>query len=270
MLRRVVVTLLVVATVSGCAGGEASLPAPETVVPYTGPPAEDPAGDPRTADPPDDPAAPSSGQDLALAEAVVNREADLPPGWAECCPRTIFDEEGLSEHICGSPPRLPPHTAGYLVQFALDLRPDDLGEGYLEEDGHLTSTVLVAATAADAAEEWTAVDSSAYEGCLLDSVHRMLRDHYVVDPDLTELTSSYRRIDLGLDVPTVLDRVFTDVVGPDGPGGGGVLTYRVRALVGRVIVRLEIVQHTEEMPVDEVRAILGSVIERAERRQARA
>jgi hypothetical protein len=196
-------------------------------------------------------------EDLAIAKEAATEPADLPGGWVECCEPQTFDEASLDEHICGSPEGLPPHTAGYMRQYAYNLQPDGT------EDGHLTSTVLVAPTAEAAGQEWQAVDSPGYEQCLIDSVQRGLREYYVVDPERTELSSTYERIDLDLPVPAIADRLFTTVVGPDGEGGGGVLTFRARALADRAIVRIEITMFVDEMPVDTVAEIVGGVVRRA-------
>lgn len=178
--------------------------------------------------------------DLGLARAVVTNPTDLPDGWAECCDPQVATPDELRVHICGSDDAAsPPHRAGYARHYALDLQPDN------RERGHLTSLVVIAASAADAAEEFSAVDSPGYQACVIQHVDEDVASVESAGAGVPETVCGRVAIDLGVDGAT-LDRYVSTVV--VGDTSDTVHLAIARVVVGRVIARIEV--RTYDTPAD--------------------
>jgi hypothetical protein len=171
--------------------------------------------------------------DLAMASAAVVSDDDLPNGWLQCCPDQVFAAPELGQHICGSADDLPPHTAGFQRQFALNLTISGA------EDGHLVHTVLIAPTEADAVREFAAIDAAGYGPCAEESVARSAA--LSVPVPVTVADVSFERSALPDSAPGIVDRfttVFDTAVGPEV-----VYTAFVRMQEGRAIVRMPITSY---------------------------
>jgi hypothetical protein len=178
-----------------------------------------------------------STDDLALASAAVVSEDHLPAGWLQCCPDQVFAASELGQHICGSSDGLPPHTAGFQRQFALNLTISGA------EDGHLVHTILIAPTEADAIREFQAIDAPGYGPCAEESVARSAA--LSVPVPVTVADVSFERSALPDGAPGIVDRfttVFDTAVGPEV-----VYTSFVRMQQGRAIVRMPITTYATSL-----------------------
>ena len=171
---------------------------------------------------------------LDIARRVSVAPTDLPGGWTECCPPTTFPPSDLRQHICGSGSDLPAHLAGYERQYALNLRPD------FSEDGHLISDVVIASDSTAAAREFASVDVPLYRYCGTQSVEQeaLVGAQSVVGRPST--TGTRDPFDVG--VPTILDRYVTTF--KTRTGSGTVFTALFRLVVGRVLVRVDILTYS--------------------------
>jgi hypothetical protein len=193
----------------------------------------------------------SPTDDLVMASAAVVTEGDLPAGWRQCCPDLVYAPAELDEHICGSGAGLPPHTAGFQRQFALNPTLD----GY--EQGHIVHAVFIAPTDADAAREFEAVDTPEYGPCAETSVARSAQDSV---PDATAvLDFGFERGTLPDGAPGIVDRFATTFQTPTGPRT--VYTAFVRMQQGRAIVRMPITSYGAPMSDADLQPLVAAATE---------
>lgn len=243
-------------TVFACGGDEPDVQAELTERSTTSTAAPTSTSSPTTSTSTTTPAV-ASPDDVATAEALAANSVvtveDLPAGWVECCPPTVFDAEALTGHICGAAEGLPPHLAGFGRLFALGLQPDG------ERRGEVQVASLVAPAVADAGREFEAVDSEDYLPCTTAAVERDgAMPHHV-----RVLARESAREPVPGGAPGVLDGFTTTYATVDG-GEEVVHTEFVRMQIGRVIVRLQIRATGEPLPPDDVASIVAAVAQRVE------
>jgi hypothetical protein len=196
---------------------------------------------------------PSVTGDLAIARAAIVAADDLPSGWVSCCVSRAYRGSALDEHICGSA-GLPPHTAGFERQFALNLA-DDRSEGSIVE------AVFLAPTADAARREFAATDAPGYAACAEASVERRARSIISDATGEPQTTSTRSRLPDG--APGIVDRFTTTV---PVPGGRDVVfTAFVRMQTGRAIVRMPIITYAAPLNDEELALIVGPAARTLER-----
>jgi hypothetical protein len=197
---------------------------------------------------------PSVTSDLAIARAAIVAADDLPSGWETCCVSRAYRGSALDEHICGSA-GLPPHTAGFDRQFALNLADDRSSEGDIVE------AVFLAPTVDAARREFAATNAPGYAACAKASVERRARA--IISDATSEPQTSSTRSPLPDGAPGIVDRFTTTFSVPDGRDV--VYTAFVRMQTGRAIVRMPIITYAAPLNDEELAQIVGPAARTLER-----
>ena len=197
---------------------------------------------------------PGVTRDLAIARAAIVAAHDLPSGWVSCCVARAYRGSALDEHICGSA-GIPPHTAGFDRQFALNLA-DDRSSG-----GNIVEAVFLAPSVDAARREFAATDAPGYAACARASVERRARA--IVSAATGEPQTSSTRSRLPDGGPGIVDRFTTTLAVPGGRDV--VFTAFVRMHRGRAIVRMPIITYAAPLTDEELVRIVGPAARTLER-----